>query len=371
GVRSRRDKAQQKRRQEQLEQRVRTLRARGRGGPWKTIFTRKSKAIRWMMIRTPWIFPIAAYNLASIEIQRIYRGKMARRRLWEQQHGIKRINRRSHRPHGRGKKIDGAQLSKYLASVRNAPRRGSTGAAQGENLGFQGWCCVRIQAWWRMLMVQKYYKYQAFYIFGIAALQIQAAWRNYCNQRYFDTAASAHEPIVITSEDVAARILQTAWRGYMSSKIFKYYRDLINFRMSGDPSVMLKTINPQEAGLFDAAMGIHLRFRLGRGRGADFPPVIYYKVFTHNPLCDVNAFAPRDYTKHRPPSAGELHNRRPPPPDGEGGGGARQEGSIRVGRSFFDTIVTQGGGPFQYRRVENNPWRPITVKTLADMDKPP
>ena len=37
---------------------------------------------------------------------------------------------------------------------------------------------------------------------------------------------------------------------------------------------------------------MHVRFRLGGDR---FPPLIYYKLYIHSGLCDVNSFAPRDY----------------------------------------------------------------------------
>jgi hypothetical protein len=37
----------------------------------------------------------------------------------------------------------------------------------------------------------------------------------------------------------------------------------------------------------------HVRFRLG---GDTFPPNIYYKVFSKTNVCDINAFAPRDYS---------------------------------------------------------------------------
>lgn len=44
--------------------------------------------------------------------------------------------------------------------------------------------------------------------------------------------------------------------------VYKYYRDLINFRQKGDPGMMLKAINPAEARYLDAAAGIHVKFRL-------------------------------------------------------------------------------------------------------------
>ena len=44
----------------------------------------------------------------------------------------------------------------------------------------------------------------------------------------------------------------------------------------------------------DSASKCHVRFRLG---GLKFPPLIYYKVFVHGAVCDINAFAPRDYNQ--------------------------------------------------------------------------
>ena len=44
--------------------------------------------------------------------------------------------------------------------------------------------------------------------------------------------------------------------------VYRYYRDLINFRQKGDPAVMLRCINPSEAKLIDPAAGIHVKFRL-------------------------------------------------------------------------------------------------------------
>jgi len=62
----------------------------------------------------------------------------------------------------------------------------------------------------------------------------------------------------------------------------------------GEPAILLKSINPLEAKLFDAASNIHLRFRLGGDR---FPPLIYYKIFTHGSVIDIGSYAPRNYAK--------------------------------------------------------------------------
>jgi hypothetical protein len=44
---------------------------------------------------------------------------------------------------------------------------------------------------------------------------------------------------------------------------------------------MLRCINAREAALVDAAAGLHVRFRLG---GSSFPPLVFYKIFTHRPV---------------------------------------------------------------------------------------
>jgi len=45
-------------------------------------------------------------------------------------------------------------------------------------------------------------------------------------------------------------------------QVYSYYRDLINFKHRGDPAMMLRCINPNEAKYLDAAAGIHIKFRL-------------------------------------------------------------------------------------------------------------
>ncbi len=126
-------------------------------------------------------------------------------------------------------------------------------------------------------------------------------------------------------------------------RIYFYYRDLIRFRERGDPAVLLKSINPLEANYADAACGLHVRFRLG---GARFPPLIYYKVFTHRPVTDMCSFSPKDYiaaaaAKLKPK---ERHNK---PKNG------------------VERTEDMSGW---YKRVENNGWRPISQHILVDVD---
>ena len=74
-------------------------------------------------------------------------------------------------------------------------------------------------------------------------------------------------------------------------------------RERGDPRELLRVINPREAQLADAAAGVHVRFRLG---GTTFPPLVFYKIFTHRTVVDICAFGPRNY-------ANEVRMRPVPP----------------------------------------------------------
>ena len=49
---------------------------------------------------------------------------------------------------------------------------------------------------------------------------------------------------------------------FQDVQVFRYYRDLVNFKQRGNPKMMLRCINPNEAKLLDAAVGVHIKFRL-------------------------------------------------------------------------------------------------------------
>lgn len=95
-----------------------------------------------------------------------------------------------------------------------------------------------------------------------------------------------------TKDQIAAEKIQKAWRSYTNVRIYRYYKDLINFRKKGNPFELLKSINRGEACLLDAASKCHVRFRLGC---LNFPPLIYYKIFSTGTVVDIGSFAPRDY----------------------------------------------------------------------------
>uniref|UniRef100_A0A3Q4NBA6 Chromosome 11 open reading frame 65 n=1 Tax=Neolamprologus brichardi TaxID=32507 RepID=A0A3Q4NBA6_NEOBR len=153
------------------------------------------------------------------------------------------------------------------------------------------------------------------------------------------------EPQQGTLQEVAARIIQRTWRGYVASEVFRYFKELIFYFKQQDPKTILKTVNPREAELLDAAAGVFIRFRLG---GINFPPDIYYKIFTHRPITDVCAGSPKDYTKQ---------SRR----------------KLVAQKTNEGPAVAKDDRSGWYKRMENNSWRlfcnkPAEIGAYKKMD---
>lgn len=245
------------------------------------------------------------------------------------------------------------QLDKYVAAINEK----NTNALNG----YADWCATRIEAYQRMRICRRRYRYLIFGVYQIATIQIQSMWRHCLQQRdLFHRFSSVIRHMkyhsFATLRDTAAAIIQGRWRRYTNARIYQYYRHLIRFRLIGDPRALLRAINPSEARLLEKATSTHIRFRLG---GTTFPPTLFYKVFIHGPLCDVGAFAPRDYSEYRPITTCNTL------PDTSR---SIRISEIRVGASYFGVKYDTGpsGTNNWYRRYENNDWRPITAQTLAD-----
>ena len=184
-----------------------------------------------------------------------------------------------------------------------------------------------------MSLTRRLFKYHRFAMYHIAAIQIQWAWRGFLERK--------KKVELKTKDQVAAEKIQRAWRSFTNVRIYNYYKDLINFKHKGNPYELLKCINRGEAYLMDAASRCHVRFRLG---GLSFPPLIYYKIFIHGAVVDINAFAPRDYNqikKEKKKQTVNMHYDRPENDQHEG----------------------------WYERIENNGWRPINDKMLTPYDQ--
>lgn len=296
---------------------------------------------------------MANFNYGAIMIQSIIRGFITRRRISK---GILRYQYKK-------PKFIPRQLDKYLNCLdKYRQRRFSSTASWLEN-GFSTWCAVRIQSWWRMVPIRRRHLYKKRMVYHIASIIIQSTWR----VMYFEKLKKVFKRRYPQSEEfreIAARKLQLAWRSFCNKRVFHYFKDLICFKLKGAPADLLRTIIPNESDYLDRASGIHVRFRLG---GTVFPPKVYFKIFTHRPLCDVNAFAPRDYTIEKQLDPYLKHNKSDSslPPI--------VKNNIRVGKKYFGTILSTTASSFDnwYKREENNEWRPISNQIFDDLDMVP
>ncbi|KAH6578467.1 hypothetical protein BASA61_000225 [Batrachochytrium salamandrivorans] len=140
--------------------------------------------------------------------------------------------------------------------------------------------------------------------------------------------------------EISAIKIQRIWRRYYNIRIYSFYRDLIKYSEHGDPKQLLKFINPKEAQYVEDGVGAHIRFRLG---GHTFPPVIYYKVFVHQSIIDMNAFSPRNYTEEK---TKQLLPRQ------------------RFNKAY--TLTAPCESDTWYHRFENNEWRPVSETTWGN-----
>jgi hypothetical protein len=201
---------------------------------------------------------------------------------------------------------------------------------------------LRLQGWARMVPWRAYQRALTSLTLNVAATTIQRARRH-------GMPAPADGPRVKgpPSAGRAAFMIQRCWRGFTNRRIFGYLREMLLFREQGDAKELLRSINPREAGLIDAATAIHVRFRLG---GSLFPPAIYYKVYTHAPVTDVGAFAPRDYQAAFQPPPVMIHNH------------------VKPSDARAELLAAANSHSGWYRRAENNGWRPVAGSALGDMD---
>uniref|UniRef100_A0A6I8PEQ8 Exophilin 5 n=1 Tax=Ornithorhynchus anatinus TaxID=9258 RepID=A0A6I8PEQ8_ORNAN len=167
---------------------------------------------------------------------------------------------------------------------------------------------------------------------------------NSMSARHHGEASETLKKVEKEKQDEAARLIQRTWKRFLDICVFQHFKNLLKMRKEGDPRLLMKSIDPKEAELLDAAAGINIRFRLG---GVKYPPNIYYKIFTQRPIVDMCANSPRDYTKCP----------------------ARQSAP----RKRNGNLVEDGW----YQRTENNGWRPLSIRfwrftdpfTLADSER--
>jgi len=275
---------------------------------WKSAFSHMNAKRRREIIRNMWRMPMAAQNLAARLLQSAYRGHITRQwqqkdNWWESMSGVtlqERLRRDAQRAHlvttgsfGLGLTLEDKYTENFVSIYGDFPGG-----------GYRAFAAAKIQSIVRMRASTKRVTWLRFRMYHIAAMEIQYLWRAYRRYRIEKTKRRYAK-----SEVRGALIVQRRWRRYADKKIYIYFRDLIRFRNAGDPYEMLKSVSPSDAGLCDVATKMFVRFRLG---GYTFPPTIYYKVFTNGSVCDVNAFAPRNYAEDRMTSDEQASKSKPP-----------------------------------------------------------
>eukprot|EP00644_Phytophthora_capsici_P015725 jgi/Phyca11/45708/gw1.44.78.1 len=318
----------------------RTKRIR-RGLPWESLFMRKSRVEKRDIILRPWEYPMAAQNLSVILIQKRVRGMLCR------------MHRRAKEP------STTAPISTKAARIRSPMQQFvAVGGSFSDERGFRSFVARKLQSWYRMERLRWRWTLNHYPVYHIAALQLQYAWKAYYQHKMHKRHRNPRP--ALTPANRSALCVQNAWKNYTQRRIFRYYRDLLAFRSTGDPARMLRAINPSEASLLDSSMGAQVRFRLG---GLAFPPTIYYKIFTRKPVCDLGAFSPKNYTVVRQTGpVNHSHEKRL---------GKVRTSFIRVGNSYYRARQQAEDTRLWYRRLENNGWRPVTAKVLAEANADP
>jgi hypothetical protein len=318
---------------------------------------------------------MTVFNYAAIKIQQNFRSHYVQQKL----------NGKMTPPRRKSKLKQNTMLDKYL-NFSDQFNRLQVAKPQWLQGGYSSYAAVHIQAWWRMVKCVRRYKYHKRAVNQIAALVVQTAFRNFLFQRRMKDRIArlqrGHDQN-ITRE--SAFKVQRAWRSFCNRRVYNYFRDLVINKLKSAPADILRTIIPNEVDFLDSASGVHVKFRLG---GSTFPPRVVFKIFTHRPLCDVNAFAPRFYCEEKEPDEDERFNKQVL---GNGAVSNRQETlvngqghspivkgntnrPIRVGQKYFDTVVSTSsasGTDKWYKREENNPWRPIAAQLIVDTFAPP
>tara|TARA_A100001015_G_scaffold321490_1_gene452517 strand:+ start:1742 stop:3760 length:2019 start_codon:yes stop_codon:yes gene_type:complete len=320
---------------------------------------------RWLL-RNPWIHPFIVFVFSASKIQKIVRGFIVRKhgKLHEYIAWRKRMKNKLMARTQVSVKGKSPQLDKYLRFLDMA-KIGMVEPPEWLDGGYSVWCVVRLQAWFRMTKPRRRHLYMSHIIHHIAAMIIQAAIKakliRLRDKRVMQEAAK----IARVPPHRASVRIQLAWRRFCNRRIFQYYRDLILNKLQGAPQDLLKTIVPQESELLDRACGAMVRFRLG---GRIFPPKVFFKVYTHRGVCDVNAFAPRVYAKEKIVESFQqnLHSVYVPKDR------KKYSTGIRVGGSYFGTQVLSNTSTDEwYKREENNDWRPIASQSFDDILTPP
>lgn len=322
---------------------------------WKSAFTHLCTRRRREIIRERWRMPMAAMNLAARVVQSAFRGYLIRRLLSPDGSGDELISAIERKCKERAARRDAALTTKERAegdTMTGTERFQERVVAREGVQDIRGVAASLVQAAARGYLARKRWSWYKHDMYHIAAMEIQYAFR--CARIYRRERGSRHYTV---EERDACAIVQRAWTRHRDVRAYRSLRTICCHLGDGDPRVLLRTLSPDDVYACDPTMKSVVRLRLG---GTRFPPTIYFKVFTRSAVCDVNAFAPRNYAKEREGTSDDEEEDDVDPTSTENLSSERR--FLRVGKTFVAVDmrpnVSRDGW---YERVENNGWRPIFV----------
>ena len=122
--------------------------------------------------------------------------------------------------------------------------------------------------------------------------------------------------------------------------------------------------------------GIHVRFRLG---GSCFPPILFYKIYTHRPIADIGAFGPRNYAAEVSMTSMDTSGLPQTPLSPQAvlssaqtrSATCRFEPDFEIPASHRRYVRADGTIGLRsvigwYQRRENNGWRPVNEVRMLD-----
>ncbi|KAL0488228.1 myosin head domain [Acrasis kona] len=278
-------------------------------------------------------YPFASMFAAAIEIQRVFRGYKSR----QMQQAVEYTARFA-------KELEQESREKSIMEKYQTVRKSFLSTEEPTTFIEDNLTMIqsKLVASVAHLKNRKYLRFNSYKIYEAACIAIQRQYRVHKNilRRTVGVKCFIKDGrlrFYNVYDDLAGRI-QQCWKNYLNREIFKFYNELIKFREKAPPREILRSINPTEAKYLDSASGVHIRFRLG---GSKFPPTVFYKIFIHSPLIDINAFAPRDYTKHK------------------------QKSAVHTNSKGHDKPLDKSNW---YVREDRNGWRPVTEKAFNEIE---
>lgn len=291
---------------------------------WTSSFVVKDDNEQRALIRYPDQFPVCSMHLAAMRIQRWWRSLSSTVRT---KRSDRRVLANPQWIHPYHRWID--YVDQATSNVRHRHGNALVLSSTQSMLIFFNECATTIQREYRAYRYRKHARFERRLLYHQAASSIQRAWRFHIGRR---VSRQRHFIGCVVS-------IQRAWRSFSDRRVYRYFSSLIRAREASNPHQVLQAV-----GELDEASGLYIRFRLG---GAQFPPLIYYKVFTKQTITDIGAFAPRNY------ALDECRKRE-------------RVKAIKAHSSKSDGKCVAHGTDVSawYRRYENNGWRLMSMLQL-------